>query len=440
MQSRGRLWSDARALAEALPDRPYLFNLCEDRYLFCLTQLAAMLRGQICLLPSSAQEGVLWEILRDYPEAYLAAERVPQHSPCLVFVVERPETGGVGEAPAFEDDRAALVAFTSGTTGLPKPCPHTWGTFRISARMALRSLGLERRRWLVVSTTPPQHMYGLETSVFWPLFSDLVLCPARPFFPEDIRLLVESSPLPVLLASTPTHLRALGLARGNWNNLVGILSATDQLSPRLARQMESATGAVLQEIYGSTETLSFATRATAHETRWRPYAGARLIQDGRGHTELISPHLAKPTGLQDRLRIETGGHFSLLGRSCDMVKVGGKRASLAELNRRLRDIEGVDDGLFYVREDERGECRLSALVVSSLDKQAIRQALRRYLDEVFLPRNIRFVAQIPRNPVGKVVKVELDKLLTEPKSADGDFNDLQNQLVENIMSRTQVRK
>ncbi|MDD5037118.1 MAG: hypothetical protein PHE55_20520, partial [Methylococcaceae bacterium] len=95
LQSRGRLWSDARALAEALPDRPYLFNLCEDRYLFCLTLLAAMLRGQICLLPSSAQEGVLWEILRYYPEAYLAAERVPQHSPCLVFVVERPETGGV---------------------------------------------------------------------------------------------------------------------------------------------------------------------------------------------------------------------------------------------------------------------------------------------------------------------------------------------------------
>jgi acyl-coenzyme A synthetase/AMP-(fatty) acid ligase len=54
---------------------------------------------------------------------------------------------------------------------------------------------------------------------------------------------------------------------------------------------------------------------------------------------------------------------------------------------------------------------LTAVVVSQLSKQAIRQALQPYVDEVFLPRKIHFVTAIPRNPAGKLVRNELDKLL-----------------------------
>jgi len=65
--SRGKLWSDVRALARQLPDHAHVINLCADRYLFCLTLLAAMARGQVCLLPPAGLEGILREILRDYP-------------------------------------------------------------------------------------------------------------------------------------------------------------------------------------------------------------------------------------------------------------------------------------------------------------------------------------------------------------------------------------
>jgi acyl-coenzyme A synthetase/AMP-(fatty) acid ligase len=414
--SRGRLWADARALARELPDRPYLFNLCEDRYLFCVTLLAALCRKQVCLLPPSGQPGVLHDILRDYPACYLASEQEPRPSPCPWFPVEPPTTTGNAEVLDFAAGQTALIAFTSGSTGRPKPCFHIWGTFRTSARMAVRALDLEQARLMVVSTTPPQHMYGLETSIFWPLFSSLTLYAGRPFFPEGIRQVVRAAPLPCLLASTPTHLRALARTEGGWPNLQGIVCSTASLSETLARQVEDATGAAVQEIYGSTETLSFATRRTARESLWRPYPEARIVPGRAEGARLTAPHLDEPAHLEDVFRIEPDGRFAVLGRAGDLVKIGGKRGSLADLNRRLAGIDGVEDGLFYTFEDARGECRTAALVVGGPSKPDLLAALRPHLDEVFLPRRIHFVAKIPRNEVGKVVKAELETLLAALKS------------------------
>lgn len=414
--SRGRLWSDARALAEGLPDRPYLLNLCEDRYLFCVTLLAALCRGQICLLPPSGRAGVLREVLGEFPDCYQAGEREPAEPVCPWFAIAQPKPAGSAAAVDFPADQTALIAFTSGSTGRPKACRHRLGTFRVSARQALASLNLEKARLLLVSTTPQQHMYGLETSIFWPLFSSLVLHAGRPFFPEDIRATLRGAPLPCLLATTPTHLSALARSGGEWPNLEGILCSTASLAEDLARQAEAATGAVVREILGSTETLSFATRRTTGETLWRPYREAGLRPEGREAAWLSSPHLESPVLLEDRFRIEPDGRFQLLGRSGDMIKIGGKRGSLADLNRRLATIEGVDDGLFYTYRNSRGECRTGAVVVSRLHKDDILAALRSYVDEVFLPRRVHYVERIPRNLLGKVLGEEF---LTVVKDLDG---------------------
>jgi acyl-coenzyme A synthetase/AMP-(fatty) acid ligase len=409
--SRGSLWSDVMELAARLPDRPYLFNLCENRYLFCVCLLAAASRGQICLLPPAGQMAVILEILRDYPGAYLASERAPQQAGLEWFEAKAPRSAGPESQPGFDWQRTAVIAFTSGSTGRPKPCPHSLDTFRTSADMAVRSLGLSQQQLLMLSTTPPQHMYGLETSVFWPLFSRLVLHDGRPFFAEDIRHAIETAPWPAVLASTPTHLRSLIKFEGNWDKLAAIISATDTLSEKLACEIESILGQSPREIYGSTETLSFASREPLRESLWRPYPGSRLIQNENGQTRLESNHLPEPVPLQDSVRLEADGRFAVLGRHLDMVKIGGKRASLAELNRRLKDIDGVEDGFCFIQENGGNEGRLAAVVVSRLDKQSIRSGLQPYVDEVFLPRKIHFVSAIPRNETGKLARAEMEKLL-----------------------------
>lgn len=408
---RAQLWADVEWLAARLPDRPYLLNLCRDRYLFALALLAAARRGQVCLLPPSGLPGVMREILADYPDAYLVAETRPELEAWPWLPLEAPPDAGETAEPRFEEDRTAVIAFTSGSTGYPKPCPHSLATFRASAAMALAGLDLAGKHRLLVSTTPPQHMYGLETSLFWPLYSDLAVHAGRPFFPEDIRRTLASSPLPCLLASTPAHLRALPGSGGDWPNLAGILSSTAALSKEFARRIEAAADAEVKEIFGSTETLSFACRRPALETLWRPYPNAALLQDDEGGTRLAARHLPDPLRLQDRFRIETDGRFEVLGRDSDLIKIAGKRASLAELNRRLTDIKGIEDGVFLVVKDERREFRTVAVVVSRLDRRAILEALRASLDEVFLPRTLHYLAEIPRNEVGKPVWGELEARL-----------------------------
>ncbi len=91
--------------------------------------------------------------------------------------------------------------------------------------------------------------------------------------------------------------------------------------------------------------------------------------------------------------------------------MSGKRSSLAELNRRLKNIEGVDDGFCFIQETAANESRLAAVVVSRLDRHGIREGLRPYVDEVFLPRKIYFVDRLPRNTLGKLAKSEMEKLL-----------------------------
>ncbi len=408
---RGNLWSDVGKMAQQLPDRPYLFNLCKNRYLFCLVLLAAASRGQICLLPPSGQMAVIREIYHDYPGSYIASEHTPNLPGLEWFRVETPRSEDTALEPRFDWNRIAVIVFTSGSTGKPKPCAHNLETFRISANMAVSNLGFGQQQWLMVSTTSAQHTYGLETSVFWPLFSSLVLYDGHPFFPEDIRRVVGTAPLPVMLATTPTHLRTLTKTSGSWANLIGVLSATEALSEKLARDTDSVLGQSPVEIYGSTETLSFACREILRECLWQPYAGIRLIQPKMGLTYLESPHLQTSVHLQDIFRIEADGRFAVLGRDIDMVKIGGKRASLSELNQRLRNIVGVDDGFCFVHEDGPNDGRLVAVVVSRLDKRGIWEGLQSYVDNVFLPRKIHFVDSIPRNEVGKLPKAEMEKLL-----------------------------
>lgn len=408
--SRKNLWADVQRLAARLPDRAYMLNLCENRYLFCIALLAAASRGQICLLPPSGQAAVIREIFADYPNAYVAGDGDSQLPGIIWFEVGAPDSTVAAESRVEIDwSTSRLIAFSSGSSGKPQANLHSLETLRLSAGMAVGSLGLRDQVRLMVSTTPPQHMYGLETSVFWPLFSRLVLYDKRPFFPEDIRCAVADSAWPVVLVTTPTHLRHLG--GGDWSNLSGVISATDTLSDQLARETADRLGPAPVEIYGSTETLSFAHRQSLFDSAWQLYPGCRLSRNGQGQTCLRAAHLPADVVLQDRINVQTGHRFTVLGRQGDMVKIGGKRSSLGELNRRLLDIQGVKDGFFYLQHDQAGEDRLAAVVVSRLDKQQIRTGLQPYLDQVFLPRKIHYVDTIPRTQAGKLTKSVQEALL-----------------------------
>src|SRR6185503_21032370 len=64
----------ARELAEKLPRKRYVLNLCEDRLNFMLGFAAALVAGRTNLLPPSRAAGVMREIAAGYPDTCCLAD------------------------------------------------------------------------------------------------------------------------------------------------------------------------------------------------------------------------------------------------------------------------------------------------------------------------------------------------------------------------------
>jgi acyl-coenzyme A synthetase/AMP-(fatty) acid ligase len=407
-----------------LPDQQYLVNYCEDRYLFCVALFSAMLNGSTTLLPPSKSRGIVVELGHEYgslstiSDQKLSGFSIDQIVIDLELLEQQTKTTSLPENLniPLDSEQVMVIAFTSGSTGCPKAQLKYWGDLIDCAQLAIQQLGLENQQLAMLSTTPPQHMFGLETSVIWPYISNLVMVNQRPFYPEDIRLAVESMPYPVVLCSTPTHLRACVHSAGAWTNLAKIICSTAPLSAVLAKEVEDVMGADLHELYGSTETLSYASRRTSQQSVWTPYPGVKLEIQAKV-TRLKATYLQQTVILDDVLELQPDDKFKVIGRATDLVKIGGKRASMTELNQRLQAIPGVVDGCFFRIEHLDTEQRLGAIVVSKLKAEIITTTLKQHLDEVFLPRHVYYTDKIPRNSMGKLSDLELKGLISQLRAA-----------------------
>ncbi len=60
----------------------------------------------------------------------------------------------------------------------------------------------------VLGTVPPQHMFGLESTIVFPLQWGCTIHHQRPLLPADIEQATKDAVAPVWLMTTPVHLRA----------------------------------------------------------------------------------------------------------------------------------------------------------------------------------------------------------------------------------------
>src|SRR5580692_1524848 len=74
----GQFLGQVLAVAEALPDQPYLVNLCEERANFLVAWCAALVRGQTNLLPASRAPQVIDDARASYPENHSVDDEAVQ--------------------------------------------------------------------------------------------------------------------------------------------------------------------------------------------------------------------------------------------------------------------------------------------------------------------------------------------------------------------------
>lgn len=401
-----RFLAEAAALAARLPPEGPVLNFCADRYLALLGFAAALSRGHVSLLSADRTPRRLAEIARLHGARYALADA----GIALPLPVLHPEAapGAAAPNPAIPAEAVAAIAFTSGSTGEPRPHAKPWGALVAGARAAAARFAVAPGA-SIVGTVPAQHMYGFETTLMLPLHGAGAGHAGAVFYPSDILEALAGLPAPRLLVTTPLQLRALLGAGIALPPLAGVISATAPLAASLAAEAEAAFGAPVQEIYGATEAGSIASRRTVAEDTWLPYPGARFAF-GAGGAEVRVPGLGAPVPLADVLAAAEDGRFRLAGRRGDMVKLAGKRASLAGLARILAGIEGVQDGVFLAPEDLEGNprARLAAFVVApGMTAQAVTAALRERVEPAFVPRPVVMLDALPRDDVGKLRRGEL---------------------------------
>jgi acyl-coenzyme A synthetase/AMP-(fatty) acid ligase len=415
--------------ARALPgDARYLINLCEHREHFLIAFCAALMRGHTNLLPSSRASGVVDEVAALNSGSYRCDDETVSRA-LSAHEVARDTAGwqGVGMDANSADDASTacglavpaehvvVKAFTSGSTGAPQGHIKFWRSFAGSTeqnalriRECLAGEHADARPW-IVATVPPQHMYGLETSIILPLLSDMAVHAGRPLFPADIAAALAEVPEPRVLVTTPVHMRAIASSGQAFPRMALVVCATAPLDVDLAQAIERQLGTTVLEMFGSTETCVIATRRTSRDREWHLYPGVTLTPDSEG-ASVNAPWFVAPMRLQDLIELHANDRFTVYGRNADMIEVAGKRASLADLTRRLLAIPGVQDAaVFQPDASSNGAVRrVAALVVApGLTSEHVTEQLARGVDPAFIPRPLVLVPRLPRNEVGKLPREQL---------------------------------
>ena len=343
--------SHVESLALALPEKSYAINLCNDRYWFLVGFAAALSKGQTTLLPQSRAPSTIEYLHDQYPSCFCLSDFPNLLDFIPSYFVPQLIQKSLNRAnnPLISRDHIGLIAFTSGTTGKPQPCPKSWLSLVSVAQKTSKNLGLRKRNELsILATVPSQHMYGLETSIMLPTQHGWALHAGKPFFPEDIRAALASLSPPRILVTTPFHLRACVADGTQLPQLDGIISATSPLPYSLAHEAEMLFNSQVLEIYGFAEAGTLATRRPTMDDTWQLLEGVEIEEQGNRFL-VSSAHLPNSIHFPDEITPKSPTEFLLHGRSTEFIKIGGHRASLSELNNHLLQIEGVEDGVFLCR-------------------------------------------------------------------------------------------
>ncbi len=404
----------------------------------------------ICLIADAAHEAQLLDI---------AADRdLPLHK---IKDLVRPV---VSTLPEVEEQRAALMVYTSGTTGRPK------GVVTTHAQVAAQ-VGSVSGAWgwraddRILHVLPLHHVHGLHVALGSALIAGACCEFLVPFDAAAVWDRFASGEISVFMA-VPTVYRRLvwaweanGTHQEEWSRgartLRLMVSGSAALPVDLLERWEAITGQRLLERYGMTEIGMALSNPLDGERRagsvGQPLPGVELCvvdADGAecdpgtsGEIVVRGPqvfaeywHREEETAtvfrdgwfLTGDEAVLDDGYYRIVGRrSVDIIKTGGYKVSALEIEEVLRGHPKVSDiAVVGVDDADWGERVCAAVEVAaggtvrqqpgSVDEAGLAEQLRTWaraqLAPYKVPKQVRVVDELPRNAMGKVMKPTLRAL------------------------------
>jgi malonyl-CoA/methylmalonyl-CoA synthetase len=349
------------------------------------------------------------------------------------------------------DEDPALIVYTSGTTGRPKGAV-------LSRRAITSNLDALAEIWdwtaedVLVHGLPLFHVHGLVLGLLGPLRLGGTLCHLGGFDPDAAAAALRAGG--TMLFGVPTMYHRLGRAAesaGGGAIADGLRSARLLVSGSAAlpapefERIRRLSGQDIVERYGMTETMmNLAVRADGRRRPGRvgipvPGVDVRLLDDdGRelrasdGETmgeivvrgpNLFSKYLNRPEATAEAMRegwFHTGdlatrdpdGYWRIVGRrATDLIKTGGFKVGAGEVEVALLDHPRVLEAAVTGEPDPDLGQRIIAWVVPDGSSEALEQELTAHVAGELAPhkrpREVRFLEQLPRNALGKVIKQQL---------------------------------
>ena len=335
-------------------------------------------------------------------------------------------------------DDAALLVYTSGTTGLPRGAVHTQRNLCANMAIAGKNAALDATD-LIATMLPLFHVGELCIQTLPALGAGAcVIVNAR--FDAGTALACFAQDQPTLTLQVPATMRAL-IEHPNWattdlSSLRAVWAGSSVLPTHLIAAFH-ARGIPVCNVYGSTETGPFSihvppTRAYTHvgSCGWPANDDVQVkrvnVEQGVGEICIRAPNVAERywpdlplkdaegwfhTG--DLARQEADGSYWVVGRAKDMLISGGENIYPVEIENLLAAQSSVIECAVIGLPDAKwGEVVAACVVLASGTdaKRAQRDlsaALSGQLARFKLPRQWYFMSQLPKTALGKVQKVQL---------------------------------
>jgi fatty-acyl-CoA synthase len=361
---------------------------------------------------------------------------------------------GRGDAEVGDDNPLFLI-YTSGTTGKPKGallthanCFWTNVSFDLGTGMASDDVALQ--------VLPQFHCGGwnVQPLLTWWKGGTIVL--ERSFDPARCLALIAEKRVTTVMGVPAIYL-FMGQEPGfDTADLSSLRRAVVGGAPMPEALLETwrARGVDIVQGYGLTEAApnvlclpaEDAVRKQGFAGKPYPYVEAALrdpelgrLLDGPGEGELVvrgpnvfagywrNPEATAAATTDgwlltgDVAERDDEGYYRICARLKDMYISGGENVYPAEVESVLHEHPAVADAAVVAVADERwGEVGIAAVVVAegaSVDEEALLAHCRHLLARFKVPRGVRFVDELPRSGMGKVLKDELRGLIVKEASA-----------------------